>query len=105
MGVHIVQLTFERVAVKSEWLDDCSQGASGFVAISADLKDESREFLARALATLDLRLLEVEQPIWVETREELAAIDPHLCENVANWKDDAHWVWGTIHSYIGDGSA
>lgn len=63
-----------------------------------------RATLARELAAVDLRLLEVDEARPVGASE-AADLDDRLAENLLNVETGRQTVWGSIHCYAGDGEA
>lgn len=93
--------TFERRTAKSDILPSWAQGACGWLAVMAVDEDDARQILARDLAAVNLRLLEIDQARLIDAPE-AASFDERLGENLQAQRG-ASTVWGTIHCYAADG--
>ena len=93
--------TFERQTAESDILPSWAQGACGWMAVLAADEDDARHTLARDLAAVNLRLLEMDQATLINARE-AASLDERLGENLQA-RRGARTVWGTIHCYAADG--
>ena len=94
--------TFERRTAESEILPGWAQGACGWLAVWADDEDDARSTLARDMAAVDLRLLEVDHAKPIASRE-VTDFDERLSENILKAQPGLQTVWGTIHCYAADG--
>ena len=95
-------MTFERRAAESKILPDWAQGACGWQAVWADNEENARSTLARNLAAVDLRLLEVDHAKPITSRE-VEDYDEWLSENLRKVEPGRQAVRGTIHCYAADG--
>lgn len=93
--------TFERRTAESDILPSWAQGACGWLAVMAANEDDARQTIARDLAAVNLRLLEMDQARLIDDRE-AASLDARLAENLRTQRG-ASTVWGTIHCYAADG--
>lgn len=93
--------TFERRTAESDILPSWAQGACGWLAVRAVGEDDARQTLARDLAAVNLRLLEMDRARLIDARE-AASLDERLGENLRA-QQGASTVWGTIHCYAADG--
>jgi hypothetical protein len=97
--------TFERKDHDSDILPDWAQGAAGWMAALAADEDDLRRVLARDLAALDLRLLEIDRTTLLNDHAEAGELDEHLAENLRSIEPGRRTVWGTIHCYKGESEA
>ncbi len=82
-----------------------AEGAVGYQAGLASSPEQFQLMLQADLASIGLRLVEVENIEEVEAIEDIYDIDEHLGQNVEAWETGKTTVWGTIHVYLDDGEA
>jgi hypothetical protein len=101
----IARVTFERRDLASEFLPEHCQGAAGWMACLDSNGENLRDKIESALSADGLRLLEIENPQLMPDISDIAAIDKHLANNIAELEPNKAVVWGTVHTYIADGEA
>jgi hypothetical protein len=64
-----------------------------------------RDKIEEALQAENLRLLVVKDQSVIADIAEVSDVDEHLAKNIAALEVGKSVVWGTVHTYIGDGEA
>ena len=96
--------TFERRDERSDILPEWAQGAAGWMGVFAADEDDVRQVLSDDLAALELRLLEIDRTVLLNTID-AEELDEHLAENLQSLEPGKRSIWGTIHCYKGEGEA
>jgi hypothetical protein len=99
-------VTFERRDEHhTEFLPDHCQGAVGWMAVFTTDNESIRDMLEASLAEVSLRLLQIEDATPAGSFDHVQCLDSHLAMNLVGLEPGKSVVWGTIHTYIGDGEA
>jgi len=98
-------VTFERKTDETDVLPQWAQGACGWmVALGSDF-EIAYQRLVRDLGHCALRILEVADELEVFTPKDVEDTDEYLASNWREIEPGKHTVWGTLHSYKGEGEA
>ncbi len=101
----VALVTFENNGDLLQILPPQCHGACGWMAADASTENQARELIHSELAQIGLRLVEVDRLTEVTSVEDAADYDSHLAANMEEWQPGKATVWGTIHTYIGEGEA
>ena len=101
----VALVTFECDGEALQILPPECHGACGWLAVEAATEEQAVESIRSELAQIGLRLVELDRITQVLSTEEAAEYDSHLAANMEEWQTGKATVWGTLHSYIGEGEA
>jgi hypothetical protein len=86
-------------------LPEACLGAVGWLLALAPNSETAVQRLVRDVEHEGLRVVAVDDVREVFDEDEIGEVSPHLLENFRNIEPGRQTVWGTIHSYKGEGEA
>ena len=101
----VALVTFQRITDDLGILPEWAEGACGWMGIRAQNEAMAIKTIQGELGEIGLCPTEIDEVTEIRALDDVMDIDSHLASNMQEWKDGTDTVWGTIHSFVGEGEA